>query len=130
MCNHYSLTKGQSAIRDWFRARHVRTGNLPPLFAFAGFWTPCRGVRSPKSTPVEGTHEPFGFLTTEANAIVAPIHPKAMPVIPTTLARVINRARESDAEDEHRFGILARLDLARQNQPKPAARRPTRARRS
>jgi len=23
----------------------------------------------------------FGFLTTEANAIVAPIHPKAMPVI-------------------------------------------------
>jgi putative SOS response-associated peptidase YedK len=26
-------------------------------------------------------HELFGFLTTEANAIVAPIHPKAMPVI-------------------------------------------------
>jgi putative SOS response-associated peptidase YedK len=23
----------------------------------------------------------FGFLTTEANAVVAPIHPKAMPVI-------------------------------------------------
>ena len=28
-------------------------------------------------------HELFGFLTTEANAIVAPIHPKAMPVILT-----------------------------------------------
>ena len=31
-----------------------------------------------------GQHELFGFLTTEANAIVAPIHPKAMPVILTS----------------------------------------------
>jgi putative SOS response-associated peptidase YedK len=38
-------------------------------------------VRGPKSAPVEGEHELFGFLTTEANAVVAPIHPKAMPVI-------------------------------------------------
>jgi hypothetical protein len=29
MCNRYSLTKGQAATRDWFRARHDRTGNLP-----------------------------------------------------------------------------------------------------
>ena len=29
MCNLYSLTKGQAAIRDWFRAQHDRTGNLP-----------------------------------------------------------------------------------------------------
>ena len=29
MCNLYSLTKGQTAIRDWFRVRHDRTGNLP-----------------------------------------------------------------------------------------------------
>jgi putative SOS response-associated peptidase YedK len=29
MCNLYSLTKGQATIRDWFRARHDRTGNLP-----------------------------------------------------------------------------------------------------
>ena len=29
MCNLYSLTKGQAAIRDWFRAKHDRTGNLP-----------------------------------------------------------------------------------------------------
>ena len=29
MCNLCSLTKGQAAIRDWFRARHDRTGNLP-----------------------------------------------------------------------------------------------------
>src|SRR5437899_1855680 len=29
MCNLYSLTKGQSAIRDLFRASRDRTGNLP-----------------------------------------------------------------------------------------------------
>ena len=31
MCNLYSLTKGQAAIRDPFRARHDRAGNLPLL---------------------------------------------------------------------------------------------------
>jgi putative SOS response-associated peptidase YedK len=179
MCNLYSLTKGQAAIRDWFRASNDRTGNLPllpgifpdqmapivrngadgerelvmarwgmpgppqfggapitnirnvgsphwrgwlgkqnrcivpatsfceyadtkprktpkwfalsqdrPLFAFAGLWTPWRGVRGPKSAAIDGQHELFGFLTTEANAVVAPIHPKAMPVILTTPAEV------------------------------------------
>jgi putative SOS response-associated peptidase YedK len=179
MCNLYSLTKGQAAIRDWFRASSDRTGNLPlfpgifpdqmapivrygregarelvmarwglpgpaqfggapitnirnvgsahwrgwlgkqnrcivpatsfceyadtkprkrpkwfalsedrPLFAFAGLWTPWRGVRGPKSAPVDGQHELFGFLTTEPNAVVAPIHPKAMPVILTTPAEI------------------------------------------
>ena len=63
----------------WFALSEDR-----PLFAFAGLWTRWRGVRGPKSAPVEGEHELFGFLTTEANAIVAPIHPKAMPVILTT----------------------------------------------
>src|SRR3984957_7673050 len=175
MCNLYSETKGQAAIRGLFRVQHDRTGNLPsfpaifpdqmapivrnaedgsrelaparwgmpgpvqyggapvtnirnvssphwrgwlspknrcivpatafceyadakprkipawfamaedrPLFAFAGLWTPWRGVRGTKSAPVDGEHELFGFLTTEANAIVAPIHPKAMPVTLTT----------------------------------------------
>lgn len=55
-----------------------------PLFAFAGLWTPWRGTRGPKSAPVEGEHELFGFLTTKPNAEVAPIHPQAMPVILTT----------------------------------------------
>ena len=60
-----------------------------PLFAFAGLWTSWRGVRGPKSAPVEGgVHELFGFLTTEANAIVAPVHPKAMPFILTTPAEI------------------------------------------
>jgi putative SOS response-associated peptidase YedK len=179
MCNLYSVTNGQSAIRDLFAVWHDRAGNLPPmpaifpdqmapivraaadserelviarwgmpgppqyggqpvtnirnvgsphwrgwlgkrnrcivpatsfceyadtkprktpiwfalsedrpLFAFAGLWTPWRGLRGPKSAPVEGDHELFGFLTTEANANVAPIHPKAMPVILTTPAEV------------------------------------------
>jgi putative SOS response-associated peptidase YedK len=57
-----------------------------PLFAFAGLWASWRGARG--SAPVEGEHQLFGFMTTEANAIVAPIHPKAMPVILTTPAEV------------------------------------------
>jgi putative SOS response-associated peptidase YedK len=55
-----------------------------PMFAFAGLWARWRGVRGPKGAPVEGEHQLFGFLTTEANATVVPIHPKAMPVILTT----------------------------------------------
>jgi putative SOS response-associated peptidase YedK len=61
-------------------------GTDRPLFAFAGLWTRWRGSRGPKSAPVEGEHELYGILTTEANAVVAPIHPKAMPVILTTAA--------------------------------------------
>ena len=37
---------------------------------------------------MDGQHELFGFLTTQANAVVAPIHPKAMPVILRTQAEV------------------------------------------
>jgi putative SOS response-associated peptidase YedK len=58
--------------------RFVRIGRCS---AFAGLWTPWRGVRGPKNAPVEGLHELYGILTTDANAVVAPIHPKAMPVI-------------------------------------------------
>ena len=50
-----------------------------------GVW---RGVRGPKNAPVDGRHELFGFLTTEPNAVVAPIHAKAMPVILTTQAEI------------------------------------------
>ena len=34
--------------------------------------------------PVEGEHQLFGFLTTDANDVVGAIHPKAMPVILTS----------------------------------------------
>jgi hypothetical protein len=37
--------------------------------------------RGTKSKPIPGPHLVYGFLTTEPNAVVAPIHPKAMPVI-------------------------------------------------
>ncbi len=67
----------------WFALSEDR-----PIFAFAGLWTSWRGARGPKSAPVEGDHELFGFLTTDANAIVAPIHPKAMPVFLMTPADV------------------------------------------
>jgi putative SOS response-associated peptidase YedK len=55
-----------------------------PLFAFAGIWTEWTGIRGTKANPVEGSYLLYGFLTTEPNAVVAPIHPKAMPVILTT----------------------------------------------
>lgn len=175
MCNLYSLTKGQQAIRELSRAMIDRTGNLPPLpgifpdysapivrngpdgrelvtarwgmpspvfalkgrnsdpgvtnirntksphwrrwlgpesrcvvpftsfseneqlpdgsrppvwFAFdesrplaffAGIWTRWTSVRKVKEG--ETTNDLFGFLTTEPNAEVGAIHPKAMPVI-------------------------------------------------
>jgi putative SOS response-associated peptidase YedK len=42
------------------------------------------GDRGTKSKPIPGPHQVYGFLTTASNAVVAPIHPKAMPVILTT----------------------------------------------
>jgi putative SOS response-associated peptidase YedK len=50
-------------------------------FCFAGIWRHWTGTRGTKSQPVTGEHKLFAFLTTKPNAIVAPIHPKAMPVI-------------------------------------------------
>jgi len=52
-----------------------------PLFAFAGIWTTFNGERGTKSKPIPGPHQVYGFLTTQANAVVAPIHSKAMPVM-------------------------------------------------
>ena len=63
----------------WFALNEDR-----PLFAFAGIWTEFRGDRGTKSKPIPGPHLVYGFLTTAPNAIVEPIHPKAMPVILTT----------------------------------------------
>lgn len=53
-----------------------------PLMAFAGIWTNWTSVR--KAREGEVTVDCFGFLTTEANATVGAVHPKAMPVILTT----------------------------------------------
>lgn len=63
----------------WFALAETR-----PLFAFAGIWTMFNGDRGTKSKPVPGPHHVYGFLTTTPNAVIEPIHPKAMPVILTT----------------------------------------------
>ncbi len=55
------------------------------LFAFAGIWRPRTGVRGPKrDEPVPEEHRLFSFLTTDANGVVGPVHPKAIPVLLTT----------------------------------------------
>jgi putative SOS response-associated peptidase YedK len=61
----------------WFALDESR-----PLAFFAGLWTRWTSVRKLKEGEV--TTDLFGFLTTEANAVVASIHPKAMPVILTS----------------------------------------------
>jgi putative SOS response-associated peptidase YedK len=48
-----------------------------PVFFFAGLWRPWTGTRK----GMDGEHLLFSFLTTEANAEVAQVHPKAMPVV-------------------------------------------------
>jgi putative SOS response-associated peptidase YedK len=53
-----------------------------PLAFFAGIWTSWTSVRKVKEG--ETTNDLFAFLTTEPNAEVGAIHPKAMPVILTT----------------------------------------------
>jgi putative SOS response-associated peptidase YedK len=106
MCNLYSITTHQAAIAALFRVMNRYVGNLPPmpgvfpdypapivrdalnndrpLFAFAGIFAEFRVDRGTKWKPIPGPHLVYGFLTTAPNAIVEPIHPKAMPVIPTT----------------------------------------------
>lgn len=53
---------------------------------FAGIWQPWHGERladvgGPRRVRQVGDWRLFAFLTTDANAMVAPVHPKAMPVI-------------------------------------------------
>ncbi len=79
MCNLYSVTKGPAAIRDLFSVKHDRTGNLPLLPA----------------------------VFPEANAVVPPIHPKAMPVILTSPTEV-DRWLEADTS-----GALERTPINR-----------------
>lgn len=61
----------------WFALEESR-----PLAAFAGIWTEWTSVRKVKEG--ETTNALFGFLTTDPNAEVGAVHPKAMPVILTT----------------------------------------------
>jgi putative SOS response-associated peptidase YedK len=65
-----------SKTLTWFAFDESR-----PLGFFAGIWSSWHGRPGTKSNPVEGEHQLFGFLTTDANAEVGAVHPKAMPVI-------------------------------------------------
>ncbi|WP_113156006.1 SOS response-associated peptidase [Nitratireductor sp. OM-1] len=66
---------------QWFALSEDR-----PLFVFAGLWTPWHGKRMAREEPDD--HEVYGFLTTEPNGVVAPVHKKAMPVILTTAEEI------------------------------------------
>lgn len=70
---------------DWAAKQDVwfAFGNDRPTAFFAGIWLPqWTSVRKIKNG--EETIDLYAFLTTEPNAEVGAIHPKAMPVILTT----------------------------------------------
>lgn len=73
-CEYEDTTPRKTST--WFALDDSR-----PLFFFAGLWTPWFGARGTKKEPIEGEHKLFGSLATEPNSVVAPILPKAMPVI-------------------------------------------------
>lgn len=81
MCEYADTKPRKTPV--WFALDEER-----PLFFFAGIWTSWHGTRGTKAEPVTGEHQLFGFLTTDANAEVGAVHPKAMPVILTNLEEV------------------------------------------
>lgn len=67
---------GKGAGNAWFAVVDDR-----PAY-FAGIWVPgWTSIRKLKDGPT--TDDLFAFLTCEPNRVVAPVHPKAMPVILT-----------------------------------------------
>jgi putative SOS response-associated peptidase YedK len=76
----FSEFKKEHGGNVWFALDGSR-----PLAFFAGLqvpqWTSVRKVKEGVTT-----NDLFAFLTTEPNGVVAPVHPKAMPVILTTEA--------------------------------------------
>jgi putative SOS response-associated peptidase YedK len=65
----------------WFALDDTR-----PLVCFAGLWTNWTSVRKVREGEVKA--DLFGLMTTEPNAEVGAVHPKAMPVILTTREEV------------------------------------------
>lgn len=72
--SEYETLPGGAKRPVWFALGEDR-----PLAFFAGIWTRWTSVR--KVMEGETTNDLFAFLTSEANAEVGAIHPKAMPVI-------------------------------------------------
>jgi hypothetical protein len=77
---HVARARAIGPARPRHGSHAAKTGRCSPLRAYGRPGAACAGRRARWS----GEHELFGFLTTEPNAIVAPIHSKAMPVILTT----------------------------------------------
>lgn len=75
--------KGHKAAA-WFR---LKGEEARPPFAFAGFWRTWKpqqdGTRKQSEAGETAAFPVMVFLTTDPNAVVAPIHSKAMPVILT-----------------------------------------------
>ena len=74
--SEYDMIDGKK-VPVWFALLAER-----PLCVFAGIWTNWTSTRKVKEGEVNA--DLYGFLTCEPNAVVGPIHPKAMPVILTT----------------------------------------------
>ena len=74
--SEYDTIDGRK-VPVWFAVDESR-----PLLCFAGLWTNWTSVRKVKEGEI--TADIFAFLTTEPNAEVGRVHPKAMPVILTT----------------------------------------------
>lgn len=72
--DRFAEPRGKGAGNAWFRV----IGEQQAFFA--GLWVPeWRSMRKLKDG--ETVDDLFAFLTCEPNGVVAPIHPKAMPVI-------------------------------------------------
>jgi putative SOS response-associated peptidase YedK len=77
-----SKIEGGRTPNAWFAST-----SQEPLMFFAGMWVKdWTSVRKIKEGLV--TTDVFAFLTCEPNAVVAPVHQKAMPVILTTTSEV------------------------------------------
>jgi|SRR5271165_4568087 len=83
-----------------------------PLFALAGMWTTFNGDRGTTSKPIPGPHQVYGFPTTEANAVVKPIHRKAM----RDRQSLALDAREWPLREDHKS---AALFASEQRAPRP-----------
>ncbi|RXF74286.1 SOS response-associated peptidase [Hansschlegelia zhihuaiae] len=79
--SEYETAPDGRKVPVWFALDESR-----PIAFFAGLWARWTSVRKVREGEV--TADLFGFLTTEPNAVVAPVHPKAMPVVLTTSGEV------------------------------------------
>jgi putative SOS response-associated peptidase YedK len=100
----------------WFALSEER-----PLFTFAGSGTRWTGTRGPKSNPVEGDHELYGFLTCDPNETVGAL-PKAMPVLLTTpdeMATWMETPREIARNSSNRCLMTKMLVVSKVHQKDP-----------